>query len=106
MMRFYEEVVGLERLLSVGDPAHPTGALYAGLQLLAGEVAAASGGSLHQVGLGLDNIAAIQQHLRAHGVAPAVPLTERRPAGRRVRLLAFHDPEGNLVELIAAAPAV
>jgi catechol 2,3-dioxygenase-like lactoylglutathione lyase family enzyme len=105
MMRFYEEVVGLERLLCVGDPAHPTGALYAGLQLLAGEVAAATGGSLHHVGLGLDNIEAIQQHLRAHGVALAVPLTERQTAGRRVRLLAFHDPEGNLVELVGPAEA-
>ena len=118
MMRFNEEVVGLERHFYFPPPAAPSWASYAGLQLMAlpdghalPRPAAATGtplqrpafGALSHIGLavsGEDDLDRLHARLVAHDLEITIPLVTRQVGDRTARWLFFRDPEGNDVEVM------
>lgn len=100
---FYEQVVGLQRLRSMGDPNRPRTIFFPGLQLVRAEDSdPAAKGVFDHVGLAVDNIDEVCANLVAQGVDFETPLTERHVAevGRSLKLAFFRDPEGNRIELV------
>ena len=118
MMRFYEEVVGLERRFYFPPPATPPWASYSGLQLLAAPqgttierpvTPAATPlerpalGAFSHIGLGVvgdRDLDQLNERLVAHGVKIVIPLITRQVGDHVARWVFFHDPEGNPVEVM------
>jgi catechol 2,3-dioxygenase-like lactoylglutathione lyase family enzyme len=100
---FYENVLGLERLRVMGDPARPRGIFLPGVQLVrAEEDDPTVKGVFDHVGLSVDNIDEVCANLAAHGVEFETPLNERHvpEVGRRLKMCFFRDVEGNRIELV------
>jgi catechol 2,3-dioxygenase-like lactoylglutathione lyase family enzyme len=118
MMRFYEEVVGLERRFYFPPPATPAWASYSGLQLLAAPSGTAfesppatvwsplqrpALGAFSHIGLGVagdDDLDELNERLVEHGVEIVIPLVTRQVGDRVARWVFFRDPEGNSVEVM------
>jgi lactoylglutathione lyase len=100
---FYENVVGLERVRFMGDPARPRTIFFPGVQLVRAEEDDTSvKGVFDHVGLSIDNIEEVCANLAAQGVVFDTPLTERHFAeiGKGLKMAFFRDPEGNRIELV------
>ena len=100
---FYENVVGLERIRFMGDPARPRSVFFPGIQLVRAEEDDTSvKGVYDHVGISVENIEEVCANLAAQGVEFDTPLTERHfpEIGKGLKLAFFRDPEGNRVELV------
>lgn len=100
---FYENVLGLERIRFMGDPARPRTIFFPGIQLVRAEVDDPTvKGVFDHVGLSVDNIEEICANLAAQGVEFETPLTERHfeEIGQGLQLAFLRDPEGNRIELV------
>jgi catechol 2,3-dioxygenase-like lactoylglutathione lyase family enzyme len=100
---FYENVLGLERIRFMGDPARPRTIFYPGVQLVRAEADdTTTKGVFDHVGISVDNIEEVCASLAAQGIEFETPLTERSFAeiGRGLKLAFIRDPEGNRIELV------
>ena len=100
---FYQNVLGLEKVRFMGDPARPRTIFFPGIQLVRAENDDTSvKGVYDHVGLSIDNIDEVCASLAAQGVEFETPLTERHfpEIDRRLKLAFLRDPEGNRIELV------
>jgi lactoylglutathione lyase len=100
---FYENVVGLERIRFMGDPARPRTVFFPGIQLVRAEEDDTSiKGVYDHVGISVENIEEVCANLEARGVEFETPLTERHfpEINQGLKLAFFRDPEGNRIELV------
>jgi catechol 2,3-dioxygenase-like lactoylglutathione lyase family enzyme len=102
MVDFYENVVGLPRIYTA-----PNWTLFPLVQLFRPDEGHGSGpGTLHHVGIAVDNLEEVVERLAAHGVEFENPLRAyyypefEGQAAVSARWVFFRDPDGNRVELV------
>lgn len=102
LMDFYGRVMGLPLRNMLGDPESPQKVWYPGLQLVLTDDPPGSQGELDHIGISVNNIQEICDHVEASGYSLDKPVesSDLPEKGQRFSGAWLTDPEGHKVELV------